>query len=126
MYQIEEPTYFYYLAIIPVIIVLFLLAFWWKKRTQKRFTDSLLLEKLAPNTSTFKSVLKMIFLIIGIGFLVIFFGKTLKWETKLKNGKKEKGVGMLFFAFGCFPKSMFDRKNNCRPNRVKKKSQRQN
>ena len=70
MYQIEEPIYFYFLAIIPVLIVVFLLAFWWKKRTQKKFIDSALLEKLAPNASTFKSILKLAFLSIGIVFLV--------------------------------------------------------
>ena len=94
MYQIEEPIYFYYLAIIPVIIVIFLLTFWWKKRTQKRFTDRVLLEKLAPNTSTFKSVLKMIFLTIGIGFLVISLVNP-KMGTKLKTVKRE-GVDVVF------------------------------
>ena len=94
MYQIEEPIYFYYLAIIPVIIVIFLLTFWWKKRTQKRFTDRVLLEKLSPNTSTFKSVLKMIFLAIGIGFLVISLVNP-KMGTKLKTVKRE-GVDVVF------------------------------
>ena len=94
MYQIEEPTYFYYLAIIPAIIVVFLLAFWWKKRAQKQFTDALLLEKLAPNASTFKSVLKLIFLAIGIGFLVISLVNP-KMGTKLKTVKRE-GVDVVF------------------------------
>ena len=94
MYQIEEPTYFYYLAIIPTIIVVFLLTFWWKKRAQKRFTDALLLEKLAPNASTFKSVLKLIFLAIGIGFLVISLVNP-KMGTKLKTVKRE-GVDVVF------------------------------
>ena len=94
MYQIEEPTYFYYLAIIPTIVVVFLLTFWWKKRTQKRFTDNVLLEKLAPNTSTFKSVLKMIFLVIGVGFLVISLVNP-KMGTKLKTVKRE-GVDVVF------------------------------
>ena len=94
MYQIEEPIYFYYFAIIPVIIVLFLLAFWWKKRTQKRFTNSVLLEKLAPNKSTFKAVLKLAFLLIGISFLVISLVNP-KMGTKLKTVKRE-GVDVVF------------------------------
>jgi Ca-activated chloride channel family protein len=94
MYQIEEPIYFYYFAIIPVVIVVFLLAFWWKKRAQKRFTDRALLEKLAPNASTFKSVLKMVFLVIGIGFLVISLVNP-KMGTKLKTIKRE-GVDVVF------------------------------
>lgn len=94
MYQIEEPIYFYFFAIIPVIIVVFLLAFWWKKRTQKKFTNKLLLEKLAPNTSTFKSVLKLIFFIIGTSFLVISLVNP-KMGTKLKTVKRE-GVDVVF------------------------------
>lgn len=94
MYQIEEPYYFYYFAIIPVIIVFFLLAFWWKKRTQKKFTNSALLEKLAPNASTFKTVLKLIFLIIGLSFLVISLVNP-KMGTKLKTIKRE-GVDVVF------------------------------
>lgn len=94
MYQIEEPSYFYYLAIIPVIVVLFLLAFWWKKRTQKKFIDPELLEQLAPNTSTFKSVLKLLFLSIGIGFLIISLTNP-KMGTKLKTLKRE-GVDVVF------------------------------
>ena len=61
MYRIEEPTYFYFFAIIPILIVIFLLVLWWKKRTQKKFANADLLAKLAPNSSTFKSVLKLIF-----------------------------------------------------------------
>jgi Ca-activated chloride channel family protein len=94
MYQIEEPIYFYYFTIIPVIIVFFLLAFWWKKRAQKKFTDTLLLEKLAPNKSTFKTILKLIFLIVGISFLVISLVNP-KMGTKLKTVKRE-GVDVVF------------------------------
>lgn len=94
MYQIEEPIYFYYFAIIPVIIVVFLLAFWWKKRTQKKFINATLLNKLAPNASTFKSVLKLCFLVIGIAFLVISLVNP-KMGTKLKTVKRE-GVDVVF------------------------------
>lgn len=94
MYKIEDPTYFYYFAIIPILIVLFLLAFWWKKRTQKKFTNPVLLEKLAPNSSTFKAVLKLSFLLIGISFLIISLVNP-KMGTKLKTIKRE-GVDVVF------------------------------
>jgi len=94
MYQIEEPIYFYYFAIIPAVVVVFLLAFWWKKRTQKKFANVALLQKLAPNRSTFKSVLKLIFLVIGISFLVISLVNP-KMGTKLKTVKRE-GVDVVF------------------------------
>ena len=94
MYKLEDPTYFYYFAIVPVLIVVFLLGFWWKKRTQKKFTNAVLLDKLAPNYSTFKSVLKLSFLIIGISFLIISLVNP-KMGTKLKTIKRE-GVDVVF------------------------------
>lgn len=94
MYKIEEPVYFYLLAIIPAMIVLFLLVLWWKKRTQRKFSNPDLLKKLAPNSSTFKSTLKLIMLSLGIAFLVISLVNP-KMGSKLKTVKRE-GVDVVF------------------------------
>ena len=94
MYKLEEPIYFYLLAIIPVIIVIFLLVLWWKKRTQKKFSNLELLQKLAPNSSVFKGVLKLFILILGISFLVIALVNP-KMGSKLKTVKRE-GVDVVF------------------------------
>ena len=94
MYKIEEPIYFYLLAIIPAMIVLFLLVLWWKKRTQRKFSNPDLLKRLAPNSSTFKSTLKLIMLSLGIAFLVISLVNP-KMGSKLKTVKRE-GVDVVF------------------------------
>lgn len=94
MYKIEEPVYFSLLIIIPAMIVVFLLVLWWKKRTQKKFADLNLLQNLAPNLSTFKSVLKLVFLLLGITFLVIALVNP-KMGTKLQTVKRE-GVDIVF------------------------------
>ncbi len=94
MYKIEEPIYFYLLAIIPAMLVLFLLVLWWKKRTQCKFSDVSLLKKLAPNSSTFKSTLKLVILLLGIAFLIISLTNP-KMGTKLKTIKRE-GVDVVF------------------------------
>jgi Ca-activated chloride channel family protein len=94
MYRIEAPTYFYFLAIVPAMIVLFLLVLWWKKRTQNKFSDLSLLHKIAPNSSTFKSSLKLVMLLLGITFLVISLTNP-KMGTKLKTIKRE-GVDVVF------------------------------
>ncbi len=117
MYNIEEPIYFYLLAIIPVMIVVFLLVFWWKKRTQRKFSDLKLLEKLAPNTSTFKTVLKLIMLLLGITFLVISLVNP-KMGTKLKTVKRE-GVDVVFALD--VSKSMLA--EDIAPNRLEKSKQ---
>ena len=76
------------------MIVVFLLVLWWKKRTQKKFADLNLLKNLAPNSSTFKSVLKLVFLLLGITFLVIALVNP-KMGTKLQTVKRE-GVDIVF------------------------------
>jgi Ca-activated chloride channel family protein len=94
MYKIEEPIYFYLLAIIPAMVVIFLLVLWWKKRTQRKFSNGALLEKLAPNASAFKATVKLIFLLLGIAFLIISMVNP-KMGTKLKTIKRE-GVDVVF------------------------------
>jgi Ca-activated chloride channel family protein len=94
MYRIEEPIYFYFLAIIPAMIVVFLMVLWWKKHTQSKFSDLNLLQKIAPNSSNFKSALKVGMLLIGIAFLIISLTNP-KMGTKLKTVKRE-GVDVVF------------------------------
>ncbi len=94
MYQIEEPSYFIYLIAIPVIIAMFLLVFWWKKRTQKQFASDGLMQKLSPERSSFKSILKMIFFLIGLSFLIISLTNP-KMGTKLETIKRQ-GVDIVF------------------------------
>lgn len=94
LYRLEEPIYLYLFITIPVIVVIFLLVFWWKKRTQKKFASTVLLPKLAPNVSAFKSVLKLLFFIIGISFLIVAMVNP-KMGTKLKTIKRE-GVDVVF------------------------------
>ena len=94
MYQLEEPIYFYLLGVIPVIVLIFLLVLWWKKRTQRKFSNSPLLKKLAPDVSVFKSTLKLVFFILGISFLVLALVNP-KMGTQLKTVKRE-GVDVVF------------------------------
>ena len=58
MYQLEEQKYFIYFIAIAVLLVAFLLVALWKRNKQKKFADITLLERLSPETSPFKSVLK--------------------------------------------------------------------
>jgi Ca-activated chloride channel family protein len=117
MYKLEEPIYFYLLAIIPAMIVVFLLVLWWKKRTQRNFSNPQLLEKLAPNSSTFKSSFKLIMLLLGIAFLVISLVNP-KMGSKLKTVKRE-GVDVVFALD--VSKSMLA--EDIAPNRLEKSKQ---
>ena len=65
-----------------------------KKEHRKNLLILNLLQKLAPNSSTFKSVLKLVFLLLGITFLVIALVNP-KMGTKLQTVKRE-GVDIVF------------------------------
>jgi Ca-activated chloride channel family protein len=94
MIQLDEKIYFYLLSIIPVMVVIYMLLQIWKKRTQKKFATPNLLKRLSPNKSKFKSVLKLIFFILGISFLVLGLVNP-KIGTKLETVKRE-GVDIVF------------------------------
>lgn len=117
LYRIEEPLYFYFLAIIPFMAIVFLLVFLWKIRAQKRFASVTVLKRLAPDNSTFKSVLKLIFLSLGFGFLILGLTNP-KMGTQLKTVKRE-GVDVVFALD--VSKSMLA--EDIAPNRLEKSKQ---
>ena len=94
MIRLDEKTYLYLLSIIPVMIVLFVLLQIWKKRAQRKFADALLLKKLSPDRSQFKSILKLVLLLTGIAFLTLALANP-KIGSKLETVKRE-GVDIVF------------------------------
>jgi Ca-activated chloride channel family protein len=94
MYQLEEKTYFIYFIAIAVLLFAYAIVFLWKKTKQKNFADKRLLDKLSPEKSTFKSVLKIIFIALGLSFLIIALVNP-KMGTKLKTVNRE-GVDVVF------------------------------
>ena len=94
MYQLEQPIYFYILFAIPVIVVLFLLVLVWKKTVQKRFVDKELLQKLSPNRSLFKSILKVLVLCLAIACLSFALVNP-KIGAKIEDIKRT-GVDIVF------------------------------
>ncbi len=94
MIQFDEKIYFYLLAIIPVMAVAFVFLQIWKKRTQRLFAETQLLRRLAPDKSQFKSALKLLLLLAGLGFLILGLVNP-KIGTKLETVKRE-GVDIVF------------------------------
>ena len=64
MYQLDEKIWFWVLGVIPVMFLFFLILQIWKHKSQSHFADKLLLKRLSPNTSLFKSILKLVVLIL--------------------------------------------------------------
>jgi Ca-activated chloride channel homolog len=94
MYQLDEKIWFWVLGIIPVIILVFLVLQFWKYRTQNKFANKQSLNKLSPNKSVFKSILKVIVLCLAFAFLAIALVNP-KIGTKLETVKRE-GVDIVF------------------------------
>ena len=117
MYLLEEKVYFWLLLAIPVIVLLFSLVVFWRKRTQKKFADRELLDRLSPNHSTFKSILKVFFLSLAIACFVVALVNP-KIGTKLETVKRE-GVDVVFAVD--VSKSMLA--EDIAPNRLEKSKQ---
>ncbi|MFY0712263.1 VWA domain-containing protein [Seonamhaeicola sp. NFXS20] len=117
MYQLEEKIWFWALLIIPVIILFFLVLQLWKYKTQRKFADKSLLKRISPNTSLFKSVLKII--VLSLAFLCLTLALVNpKIGTKLETVKRE-GVDIVFAVD--VSKSMLA--EDVAPNRLEKSKQ---
>jgi Ca-activated chloride channel family protein len=117
VYQLEEPIFFYTLLAVPVVVLLFLWVLIWKKRTQRKFADSELLQKLSPGRSVFKSVLKLLVLCLAVA-CISFALVNPKVGTKLETVKRE-GVDVVFALD--VSKSMLA--EDIAPNRLEKSKQ---
>jgi Ca-activated chloride channel family protein len=94
MYQLDEKIWFWVLGIIPVIILIFLMLQIWKYRTQSKFADKQLLNRLSPNKSVFKSILKLSVLCLAFACFALALVNP-KIGTKLETVKRE-GVDIVF------------------------------
>ncbi|NNK83642.1 MAG: VWA domain-containing protein [Flavobacteriaceae bacterium] len=94
MYQLEEKIWFWFLLVIPVMALLFVILQIWKNRAQNKFADKKLLNKLSPDKSLFKSILKFFVWSLAIAFL-IFGLVNPKIGTKLETVKRQ-GVDIVF------------------------------
>ncbi|MDG1393479.1 MAG: VWA domain-containing protein [Flavobacteriaceae bacterium] len=117
MYQLEEKVWFWLLLIVPVMVVVFLWTVFWKKRVQKAFGSTVVLKRLSPDLSFFKSALKFSVLCLAISGLVIALVNP-KIGTKLETIKRE-GVDIVFAID--VSKSMLA--EDVAPNRIEKSKQ---
>lgn len=115
--QLEEKIWFWGLMVIPLIVLIFLLLQWWKRRAQRKFASKPLFKRLSPNTSIFKSILKIVVLSLSFACLAIALVNP-KFGTKLETIKRE-GVDIVFAID--VSKSMLA--EDIAPNRLEKSKQ---
>ena len=117
MYQLEEKIWFWLLLVIPAIVMLYILLQLWKYNAQKRFADSKLLNRLSPDRSLLKSLLKIA--VLSLAFLCLTIAMVNpKIGTKLETVKRE-GVDIVFAID--VSKSMLA--EDIAPNRLEKSKQ---
>lgn len=117
MYQLEEQKYFYYFAVIAALLIAFVMVAIWKRYKQRSFVAPELLDRLSPETSWFKPILKIITVCLALAFLIIALVNP-KMGTKLKTIKRE-GVDIVFALD--VSKSMLA--EDIAPNRLEKSKQ---
>ena len=94
MYQLEENIWFWTFLVIPGIILVFIILQIWRAHSQKKFADKGLLDRLSPDRSLFKSILKII--VLSLAFMCLTIGLVNpKIGTKLETVKRE-GVDIVF------------------------------
>ncbi|EDP96692.1 VWA domain-containing protein [Kordia algicida OT-1] len=92
--MLEEKKYFYLLIIIPVVVLVFILLQLWKRSAQRKFANKQLLQRLSPEKSIFKPILKLTIWCLAIASLVVALVNP-KIGTKLETVKRE-GVDIVF------------------------------
>lgn len=117
MFRLDEKIWFWTLLVIPAIILLFVLLQVWRRSAQKKFADSHLLNRLSPNRSLFKSILKVVVLCAAFGCLSLALVNP-KIGTKLETVRSQ-GVDIVFAVD--VSKSMLA--EDIAPNRLEKSKQ---
>lgn len=117
MFQLEEKIWITSFAIIPLMVLVFILFTIWKSKRQKKFAEARLLNKLSPNRSLFKSILKFLVLSLAITFIIIALINP-KIGTKLETVRSE-GIDIVFAVD--VSKSMLA--EDIAPNRLEKSKQ---
>lgn len=117
MLVLEEKIYFWLLLVIPLVLLVYVAQVIWKKKTQKKFAESSFLEKLSPDKSIFKPLLKVILLSLAFACFVIALVNP-KIGSKTETLKRE-GVDVVFAVD--VSKSMLA--EDIAPNRLEKSKQ---
>jgi len=94
MYELEEQKYLYLLLLLPLMALLFLYVQYWKRKKQREFGDLVLVAKLSPEKSQFKSILKFVVLVLALASLIMALVNP-KMRTKMETIKRE-GIDIVF------------------------------
>ena len=94
MYEFESISWSWMFLLIVLISIFFIMDRAWKNKTQKSFFSKTNLERLSPNISDIKPILKIISVIVGVSMLIIALINP-KIGTKIETFQR-LGVDIVF------------------------------
>ena len=94
MYELENTLWSWLFLLIILINILFIFDRAWKVKTQKLFFSKSNLERLSPNISTLKPILKTLFILIAVSMFIIAMINP-KIGTKIETFQR-LGVDIVF------------------------------
>ena len=115
--ELDESKYLYLLFIVPILVLLFLYNYYWKRKKQLEFGNLEMVNKLSPEKSFFKPILKSVVLILALIGLILGLVNP-KIGTKMETVKRE-GIDIVFAID--VSKSMLA--EDVAPNRLEKSKQ---
>ena len=92
--ELDEKKYLYLLILLPLLVVVFLYNLYWKRKKQREFGSVEMVQKLSPDSSSFKSVLKLIVIVLAFASLILGLVNP-KIGTKMETVKRE-GIDIVF------------------------------
>lgn len=92
--ELDESKYLYLFILLPLVVLLFLFNMYWKRKKQKEFGDIESINKLSPERSVFKPVLKLIVILLAMVGLILGLVNP-KIGTKMETVKRE-GIDIVF------------------------------
>ncbi|MBT3207880.1 MAG: VWA domain-containing protein [Bacteroidetes bacterium] len=93
MFQFAQLQYFYLLLAVPLLIIIFMVSQTLRKRALKKFGNLQLLQKLMPDVSNSRPIVKFIFLVFGLIALIVGIAGP-QVGTKLEDINRE-GVEII-------------------------------
>jgi Ca-activated chloride channel homolog len=93
MFRFAHTYYFYLLLLIPVFVAVFILFLIWRKKALNRFGNRIVLQRLMPEYSNSKLLLKFILLLLSYTFLVIAIAGP-QTGSRLEEVKR-KGIDLM-------------------------------
>ncbi|MGA9639425.1 VWA domain-containing protein [Flavobacterium sp.] len=115
--ELDESKYLYLFILLPLVVLLFLFNMYWKRKKQKEFGDLESINRLSPERSVFKPVLKLIVILLAFVGLILGLVNP-KIGTKMETVKRE-GIDIVFAMD--VSKSMLA--EDIAPNRLEKSKQ---